>query len=353
MKIVVAGDIVVSEELLAKAAEKLCVEEPAEIIKCVWETSDRLDFRRRAQNLELNGPAAEEAPPELYEEIVDADILMVHFCPVPDELIKKARKLKLIATCRGGLEHIDVDAATKKNIPVIHVIRNAEATSDFAIGLMFAETRNIARAHAAMKNGIWAKDYVNAGYTTTMREMVLGIVGIGHIGSLVAEKALGLGMRVIGYDPYVSQEQMDEKGLAVEMKTKEELFREADIISLHLRVSEETENSINKEYISLMKPTAYLINTSRAKVLVKEDLLDALSARKIGGAALDVYWDEPLDPEDPILKLDNITLTPHNAGSVVDALPKSPKLLVKTINEYWEKGASDMVVNHILWNSKN
>lgn len=349
MKIVVVGDIVVESELLEAAAKKLRTEEPVKIVRCFWPSEDRLDFRRKAQNLELNGPTAEKAPEELYEEIVDADILMVHFCPVSAELISRAEHLKLIATCRGGMEHIDVDAATERNIPVIHVIRNAEATSDFAIGLMFAETRNIARAHAAMKNGIWLKDYVNAGYTTTMREMTLGVVGLGHIGRLVAEKAIGLGMKVIGYDPYVSQEQMDEKGLKVNMTTKEELFRNSDIVSLHLRVTEETENSINKDFFQLMKPTAYLINTSRAKVLVKEDLLEVLSNRKIGGAALDVYWDEPLDPDDPIIKLDNITLTPHNAGSVVDALPKSPKLLVNTINDYWEKGKSDMVVNHIAY----
>lgn len=349
MKIVVVGDIVVPTELLEEAASKLQTEEEKQIVSCTWETTDRLDFRRRAQNLELNGPEAEEAPKELLDEIEDAEILMVHFCPVSKKLIERAKKLRLIATCRGGMEHVDVKAATERNIPVVHVIRNAEATSDFAIGLMFAETRNIARAHAAMRNGVWLKDYVNAGYTTTMREMTLGVVGLGNIGKLVAEKAIGLGMKVIGHDPYISQEQMDEKGLDIQMLSKEEVFRQADIISLHLRVTLETENSINKDYIDLMKPTAYLINTSRAKVLVKEDLLDALENKKIGGAALDVFWDEPLEPDDPLLKLENITLTPHNAGSVVDALPKSPKLLVNTINDYWEKGKSDMVVNRISW----
>lgn len=275
----------------------------------------------------------------------DADILLVHFCPVSRRLIEAGKKLKLIGTCRGGMEHIDVQAATEKNIPVIHVIRNAEATSDFTVGLMFAETRNIARAHAALKEGIWRKEYVNSGYTTAMREMTVGIVGLGHIGRLVAEKVTGMGMKVIAYDPYVTQESVDERGLTVTMKEKEQVFKEADIVSLHLRVTPETENSINKEIIGLMKPTAYLINTSRAKVLDKNALIEALQNRAIGGAALDVYWDEPLDKDDPILKLDNITLTPHNAGNVVDALPKSPRLLVGVINDFWETKKSDMVVN--------
>ena len=139
MKVVVVGDIVVAPSLLEEAAKELATDEKLDIVSIEWETKDRLDFRSKAQNLELNGPEAEKAPEQLYIEIVDADILMVHFCPVSKELISKATKLKLIATCRGGLEHVDVSVATEKNIPVMHVIRNAEATSDFAIGLMFAE----------------------------------------------------------------------------------------------------------------------------------------------------------------------------------------------------------------------
>ncbi len=97
-------------------------------------------------------------PKGAYEESEDADILLAHFCPIPDDLIEAGKNLKLIGTCRGGMEHIDVPAATKKNIPVIHCIRNAEATSDFTVGLMFAETRNIARAHAAVKEGYGEKN---------------------------------------------------------------------------------------------------------------------------------------------------------------------------------------------------
>jgi D-3-phosphoglycerate dehydrogenase len=277
--------------------------------------------------------------------IVDADILLTHLCPVPEDLIAAGKQLKLIGTCRGGMEHVDVAAATKRNIPVIHCIRNAEATSDFAIGLMFAETRNIARAHAALKQGEWRKKYVNGDYTTSMCEMTLGVVGLGHIGKLVAKKAAGVGMKVIAYDPYVKQEALDENRLPVKLVAQEELFKTADIVSLHLRLTPETENSVGKKLLSLMKPTAYLINTSRAGVLDKEALIEALRNRTIGGAALDVFWEEPLPTGDPILDLDNLTITPHNAGNVVDALPKSPLLLARTIKAFWETGKSDMVVN--------
>lgn len=345
MKIVIVGDLIVSSDIMKEAVEQLKTNEENEIVCIHWYAKDRKEFQKKALNLELHGPKAEVVPEEVYTQIKNADILLVHFCPVPSEVIEAAEKLKLIGTCRGGMEHIDVACATRKNIPVIHCIRNAEATSDFAIGLMYAETRNIARSFAALKQGEWRKEYINSSYTTTFSEMTLGIIGLGHIGKLVAKKAIGLGMRVIAHDPYISEETLKEKGLDVTLLDKEEVFKTADIISLHLRATPETENSIDKVLLGCMKPTAYLINTSRAKVIVKEDLVHALQTRSIGGAALDVYWQEPLEKNDPLLKLDNITLTPHNAGNVVDALPKSPKLLVTTINDFWSTGTSDMVVN--------
>ncbi|WP_040213215.1 2-hydroxyacid dehydrogenase [Clostridium polynesiense] len=345
MKILVIGDRIVSCDLLVEAAKTLLINEKVTIKQLFWTSESRQDFQKKALNIEKNGPEAEEIPEEAYKEIEDTDILLTHFCPVPKNLIEKANQLKLIGTCRGGMEHIDVESATLKKIHVIHCIRNAEATSDFTVGLMFSETRNIARAHAAIKAGNWRKDYVNNNYTTSMRDMTVGIVGLGHIGKLVAEKCVGIGMKVIAYDPFVNQKKVDSSGLKVKMLSCEEVFKSSDIISLHLRVTPATKNFVNEDLIKLMKPTAYLINTSRAGVLDKGALVNALENKTIGGAALDVFWEEPLPLGDPLLSLDNITLTPHNAGNVVDALPKSPLLLARTINDFWNTGKSDMVVN--------
>ncbi|AEB07375.1 D-isomer specific 2-hydroxyacid dehydrogenase NAD-binding protein [Coriobacterium glomerans PW2] len=344
MKIIVIGDIVVPCELLAEAARSL--DANAQIVAVEWVCSSRQEFQRRAQHLERSGPDAEQVPHAVFEAIADADVLLTHFCPVPADLIAAGTRLRLIGTCRGGMEHIDVAAATSQDIPVIHCIRNAEATSDFAIGLMLCETRNIARGHAALKAGEWRKDYVNSGYTTSLSEMTLGLVGLGHIGSLVARKAVGLGMRrVIACDPYLDQARLDAQGLDVKLLSERELFAGADIVSLHLRLTPETDGCIGAQQIGLMKSTAYLVNTSRAGVLDKAALIAALVEHRIGGCALDVFWDEPLAPDDPILALDNVTVTPHNAGNVVDALPKSPILLAKKIQQYWQTGTSDMVVN--------
>lgn len=346
MKIVVIGDIVVPCALLEEAAHSLAGDKEHTVKSILWPCEDRREFQRRSLNLEKNGPTAEQVPDEAYAEVADADILLTHFCPVPASLIDAGEKLTLIGTCRGGMEHVDVSHATKRNIPVIHCIRNAECTSDFAIGLMLAETRNIARAHSAIKQGSWRKDYVNSGYTTSMCEMTLGLVGLGHIGKLVAKKAVGIGMKkVLAYDPYVTQEGLDAMGLPVTLVEQEELFRTADIVSLHMRLTPETKNSIGKALLDMMKPTAYLINTSRAGVLSRDALIDALTNKTIGGAALDVFWDEPIPADDPLIALDNLTMTPHTAGNVVDALPKSPLLLARTILDYWTTGESDMVVN--------
>lgn len=344
MKIVVVGDIVVPCELLEEAAHQL--DDSAEVVSVEWPCKTRQEFQQKAQSLEKGGPEAQPVPEEVYEYVRDADVLLTHFCPVPESLLDAAGHLKLVGTCRGGMEHIDVKAATKRNIPVIHCIRNAEATSDFAIGLMFAETRNIGRAHAALKQGEWRKEYPNSSYTTSLCEMTLGVLGFGNIGKLVAKKGLGLGMnQVLACDPFVTQEQIDEQGLNVRLVDADTLFVDSDVVSVHLRLTEETKGFIDEHLLGLMKPTAYLINTSRADVVDRDALITALENRTIGGCALDVFWEEPIPENDPLLQLDNLTMTPHNAGNVVDALPKSPFLLARKIREFWENGSSDMVVN--------
>ena len=347
MKVVVVGDIIVDKDIITESVKDLTILEGKEydIVSLVWESKDKLDFSKKAQNLELNGPGAESVPEALLKEIVDADILLVHFCPLSRETLNHARKLKLIGTCRGGLEHIDLKAASEMNIPVVHVIRNAEATSDLTIGLMFAETRNIARSHAALMQGEWKKEYVNSKFTKSMNNMSVGIIGLGNIGLLVAEKCAALKMKVRGYDAFMSPDAVSELPDYVEWVEKETLFSESDIVSVHLRLSEATENFVNKDVLNLMKPTSYLINTSRAGCVNRDDLIDALKLKTIGGCALDVFWTEPLPKDDDLLKLENVTLTPHTAGNVFDALPMSPFLLASTINEFTESKIMTRVAN--------
>lgn len=346
MKTVVVGDNAVHTETLASAAQGLALENN-EIRSLTWGELDSLSFRHRAHHLELAGPDAEEPPEELYDEIRDADILMVHFCPVSKKLLDHAENLKLIMTCRGGVEHIDVDAATVRGIAVLHVIRNAEAASDYTIGMIYAETRNIARAHAALMQGEWKKDFPNVGFTKAMYELRLGLIGLGSISRLVAKKANALGMEVIGYDPFVTEDDLREEGITVRTMARDDVYRQADVVSIHLRLTPETKGIVNRDVLHLMKKEAYLINTSRAGVIQRDDLLQVLQRHEIAGAALDVFWEEPIAPDDPFLALDNVTLTPHMAGSVKSALENSPYLAVKVINAYLENGTSRLCLNSI------
>ena len=352
MKTVIVGDIFVSPKTLAVAAKNLPFKDN-HIVKIEWEVKSKEEFQRKILNIEENGPEAEASSDILLREIRDADILLVHFVPVPRKVIEAAEKLKLIGSCRGGLENIDVKAATEKNIPVIHVIRNAEAVAEFTVGLMLCETRNIARGHEALKKGFWRKDFINSNSLSTLKGKTVGIVGLGNIGKLVAKKISAFEVSLVGYDPFVSEETLANMGIKIKLVNLKELFEKSDIITLHLRLTPETQNIVNKDLISLMKPTGYIVNTARAGLVEEKALYKALVEKKIAGAALDVFWEEPLPSGHPLLKLDNVTLTPHIAGATVDAIPNSPFLLVEAIKNYLNDIRSNLIVNAKQINKEN
>lgn len=344
-KVIVVGDTFVSAKTLNEAVASMGIPEPVEIVTLEWRAEDsQEEFQRILKVIEKDGPEAVAIPVGIMEEIRDADYLFVHLAPVPRKLIVQAKNLKLIGTCRGGVEHIDLAAAREKKIPIIHVIRNAEPVADYTIGLIYTVTRNIALSHAAVMQGDWKKSYPNDAYRTTLSDQVVGLVGLGHIGKIVAQRLNSLGVRVIAYDPFVDQGKLLNSGLEVDFVSLEELFSKSDIVSLHMRVTSETEKLVDEELLALMKPSAYLINTARPGLLVKEAFIDALKKRKIAGAAIDVVWEEPLQLDDPLLKLDNLVLTSHIAGDTVDAIPKSPFLLAKKVHEYLKKGESEFLL---------
>ena len=346
MKIVVVGDTLVSSEYMEKQAERLFPGHDKKIVKFNWEMKTKEEFQEVILDLEKNGPEARELSKEILSEISDADILLVHFAPVSKKTLEKAGNLKLIGTCRGGVEHIDIEAATQKNIPVLHVIRNAEPVAEFTLGLIYSECRNITRSHVSIKNGGWRKSFPNSRFVTTLSELQVGLLGLGYIGKIVAGKLLGLGIRVKAHDPFIDKETLEKDGLGdIELMSLEDLFKTSDVISLHIRLTDKTKNFVNTELLSLMKESAYLINTARAGILDEKALIKVLEEKKIAGAAIDVFWEEPIPEDHPILKLDNVTLTTHIAGDTVDAIPKAPKLLVNEMNEFLNTGKLDMIIN--------
>lgn len=252
----------------------------------------------------------------------------------------KAR-MKFIGVAKGTPVTVDNNSIKKAGLQLSYTPgRNAVAVAEFNIGLMIASTRNLAISSTGLqrgehlgesmddiydvpdvKNVIWGPldenhPYMDYGIGFELYGRTLGIVGYGAIGSEVAKRSLAFGMEVISYDPYCPAEKMEADGVkSVDLDT---ILKESDILSIHLPVLPATKNMVNKDWFNKMKPTAYLINTARATVIDQKDLVEALENKTIGGAALDVFWKEPIPENHPLLKMRNVTLTPHMAGLTVD-----------------------------------
>ncbi|MCU6746109.1 MULTISPECIES: 2-hydroxyacid dehydrogenase [Lachnospiraceae] len=342
-RIVVVGDAYVSAQIMEDAVKKL----PfwgAEVISLTWGTGDKEEFTEMQTALESKGPDAVPYPNGLEEAIRDADILIVHFCPVPKKLISCSHRLKAVGICRGGTENIAVSALTERKIPLLHIIRNSEAVAEFTLGIMLAETRNIARAHHKICEGKWETQFWNSEFTSTLKNMTVGIIGLGNIGALLAEKLHLLGVSMIGYDTYLREEEMDRLPVK-SAETMEEVFQEADIVTVHLRLTAENHGIIGRDLLSLMKPKAYLINVARAGLIEEKALIEILTEHKIAGAALDVFEQEPLPSNHPFMQMDNVTLTPHIAGDTVDSIAFSPYTLAEALYGYFVNGDKKNICN--------
>lgn len=268
-----------------------------------------------------------EIPPEIWDAALEAEILITQFFPIGRKLIDACKNLKAIGVLRAGYENVDVEYAKEKGIAVFHAIgRNAHAVSDFAVGAMICEARNIARGHMGIKTGRWILEYPNSASIPDLHGKTVGIIGYGEIGRLVAKKLSGFDVNILVYDPYYH-------GGDVALVALEQLMEESDFITLHARLTPENEHMINRDLLSRMKPTAYLINTSRSGLIDETALWDVLYHHRIAGAFLDVFDHEPPSLDDPLVQLDNVTLTPHMAGGSKDAFYQTPALLAAAMVE--------------------
>lgn len=342
MNVLCIGDTMIPGKNIAEAAKELHIK-PINIEKDDWETDwDKLQDRRLV--IEKQGPSAEKVVSQIANANRDTEMLLVLFCPVSQEAIDTLPKLKLIGASRAGLENINFDYATKKGI-VVHNIqgRNAQAVSDYTIGLILAEARNIARSHSAVKNGIWRKNFVNSDMIPELQNKTIGLIGFGYIGQLVAQKLSGFRTNILLFDPYVKDDTI--RKYQVKKVNLEDLLKNSDFVSLHARLSQENKDILGEEELSWMKKSAYLINTARAGLIQEDALFESLKDKKIAGAALDVFWQEPIAENSRWLTLDNVTLTSHIAGTTTEALTKSPFLLVQDINRLFEDNNPQFIVN--------
>ncbi|MCR5042196.1 MAG: 3-phosphoglycerate dehydrogenase, partial [Clostridia bacterium] len=319
MKIVFVGDAYITTEMMeAAAAKRLAPDDKAEFF--FFGEQNRGDMRDTVKMIEAHRREEIAVPDGLFEAVADADILVVHLCPVNADLIEAAPKLRAVLSCRGGTENIDLETTAKKGIIVSsNPAHNANAVAEYTIGLMLCETRNIARADAALKAGTWREKYPNT--ATTIREisdMTVGIIGFGSVGRLVAEKLGSFNCRVLVYDPYIDESAFDI--LNQEFVGMDELLEQSDIITMHARASTYL---LDFEQFAKMKPTAYVINTARSVMINPEALKDALDTGKIMGAAIDVFESEPAIP-DFYRHYDNITITNHRGGDTINSYSDSP-----------------------------
>lgn len=336
MKIVCVADHFMKEEFYRDCMAKF---PDIELISVPYFGSkSRNEMRAIVDRLEKEGAYSFPPPAELYEAVKDADILMVHLCPVPRDLMEAAPKLKYILTNRGGLENIDLKAAHELGIPVLHnPAHNGNAVAELTICLMICETRNVTRAHYAMKHGEWREAFPNVGRVFELRNKTIGLVGFGTIGRLVSEKLQPFNVNILATDPNVTPDDPDLAKWNVKLVDPDTLFAESDIVSVHARTLTK-EQIIGKHELDLMKPTATFINTARAYLVDYDYLAEVLREKRITGAALEVFPHEPLSPDDPFVQLDNVTLTNHRGGDTVNCYSDSPEYLIRAMLDLVENG---------------
>jgi D-3-phosphoglycerate dehydrogenase len=258
----------------------------------------------------------EISPEELLKAIPIYQALVVRSrTKVTRDIVLAGKNLKVIGRVGTGVDNIDVVTAKPRKILVVNAPdANSQAVAEMTIGFILSLLRKIPQAVSSMKNGLWLKKELSG---TELSGKTVGIVGYGHIGKKIESLAQAFGMHPLIFSR------------SSKTATLEELFAKSDIITLHISLTPETKKLVNENLLSLMKPTAYIINTSRGEIIDEEALYNVLKDKKIAGAALDIYALEPLPIDSKWRKLDNVILTPHIGGATKEALERASKTVVE------------------------
>ncbi len=256
---------------------------------------------------------------ELLDAIVEAEAILVRSATrVDQEALLAAKRLKVVARAGVGLDNVDVRAATQHGVMVVNApTSNIVSAAELAVALMLAAARHLSPAHAALTNGEWKRSKFSG---TELFEKTVGIVGLGRIGVLVAQRLAAFGMNVIAYDPYVQPGRAAQMG--VRMVSLEELMTESDFISVHLPKTPETIGLLGADQFALARPGLVLVNAARGGIVDEKALYDALKTGQIGAAGLDVFAQEPCT-DSPLFELENVVATPHLGASTQEAQEKA------------------------------
>ena len=281
-------------------------------------------------------------PEELVNTIHEYDGIIVRSrTKVTKEVISKADNLKIIARAGVGVDNIDLDAATEKGIMVVNSPESTSITvAEHTMGLLLSMARKLSIADKSVKEGKWEKKKFMG---VELRNKTLGVIGMGRIGSQVVNRCKAFEMDAVAYDPYLPEEVAKQMG--VELTDLETVLKKADFITIHVPLTPETKHLISNNEFEIMKDTAFITNCARGGIIDEDALYDALKNNKIGGAALDVYEDEPPAEDSKLFELDNIVLTPHIAASTKEAQRDAAIIVADEIIDLFKGGTPKNVLN--------
>jgi len=285
-----------------------------------------------------------------YENVIG---LITRTAKVTEDIINMFPNLEVIGKHGVGIDNIRVDIATKKGIKVVNTPNaNALSVAEFAISLAFALTKGFFKLNYAMQNhlikegkSIHVQNEELKLFGTDLNGKTIGIVGFGKIGRYAAKLALGFGLKIVFYDPYIKELTEPWKGVTQQYQDLSRLMRECDIVTIHIPLTESTRNMFTYELISEMKPTAFLINCSRGGVVNEEDLARCVREKKIAGAGVDVFAIEPPPYTNPLFGLDNVILSSHVAGGTQQSFERMAVDVAQEVTNFLKNGTSKCIVN--------
>ncbi len=298
-------------------------------------------FRDRGVEVDFM-PQLGKDPAKLAEIIGGYDGLAIRSATkVTAAIIEKAANLRVIGRAGIGVDNVDIPAASARGVVVMNTpFGNSITTAEHAIAMMFACARQIPAADASTRAGKWEKSRFMGAEITGKK---LGVIGCGNIGSVVATRALGLKMKVIAYDPFLSADRAMQLGVE-KVETVEDLLKRADFVTLHVPKTAATANMLNAERLALMKPTARLINCARGGLVDEQAVADALRAGRLAGAAFDVFSEEPAKAN-PLFDAPNVVCTPHLGAATVEAQENVALQVAEQISDYLIDGAIQNALN--------
>src|SRR4051812_25108531 len=279
---------------------------------------------------------------ELISIVGDVEAMVVRSeTKITRKVIEAAPKLRVVGRAGVGVDNVDVEAATQRGIVVMNTPSgNTISTAELTFSMLMALARKIPQAHMSMKEGKWDRKAFSG---VELYNKTLGILGMGRIGSEVARRAIAFGMRVLAYDPYLTVSRA--KALQVELLELNDIFSQADFITVHMPMSDETKGMLNKVAFAKMKKGVRLLNCARGGIINEADLDEGVKSGHIGGAALDVYETEPLPADHPLRQLPQIIMTPHLGASTEEAQENVGIEVAEAITDYLVHGAVRNAVN--------